>query len=227
MKRGATEGELDAIERTHRNDKDSGDRLVEELCQYRRAACDDAIEEWDRALLGWATPEHKRLWGIALEALAREGGPLVSRELADRLRAKSGDAEFRDYVANTLIRRRDVSLEVREHVEDSARRFRAMGLINVAALLRVCPDTVGLAGELLATELSAGRTHEVESNIPPFVQAALNSKLILLGNLVSEVHGRSREQGARFCRMLLEYVNRPFVRKYISDADLVVLRRDL
>lgn len=227
MALGATESELYAIERAHRNDADSGDRFVEALCRYRRAAREDAVDEWDRVLLGWARPEHKRLWGVALEALAREGGPLVSRELAERLRAENGDAEFRDYVANTLIRRRDVSPEVREHVEDSARRLRPMGLINVAALLRLCPDTVGLAGELLATELSAGRTHEVESNIPPFVQAALNSNLSLLGNLASEVRGHSHEQGARFSRMLLEYVNKPFVRKYISDADLVALRRDL
>jgi len=208
------------LESAHREDYDGGYRLASALCKYREQMPDSTAHVWDDVLLGWARDEPARLWGVALEALARAGGVGVNQKLDAMLRASDRDLEWREYVAHTLIRRGFPSATVRRNVQHAARRMTPMGLANLAALLVLAPELLPASVECIVAAMSSGRHDYVEVNVPPFVHAAANSEFDLLVRLVQQTGAKDHQTGSRLAAMIIEYLARPFVQKRFG-ADVV------
>lgn len=214
----STRADLLAIERAHQDNHDGGYHLASALCEYRRDMPEHAAGEWDQVLLGWVRDEPARFWGVALEALARAGGSGVNDELAAMLREASRNAEWREYVAHTLIRRGASSRELTLEVEEAARRMSPMGLANLAALLGLVPDLLSSAVACVVAAMSSGKYEYVEANIPPFVYAAADSDPELLLRLIRQTEAEDREAGRRFGKMVAEYLGRPFVQRRFPEG---------
>lgn len=214
----STRSDLLSIEHAHRNVHDGGYQLASVLCEYRAEMSKDRVSEWDEVLLNWARDESKRLWGVALEALARAGGPAVNERLASMLRGAGPWDEWREYVANTLIRRGVRDDELKSQVEQAARRMTPMGLPNLAALLPSAPELLASAASCIVEAMSNMRYEYVEANVPPFVYSAVDHNPELLVQLVQETYSRDQTAGRLLGQMFADYLKKPFVERRFPNG---------
>lgn len=87
--------DLEAIEHLHGNDRDGDYALADALCEYRRRMPDEVQHLWDEVLLTRAGNRAGRWWGVATQALARDGGTAVDEGFAALLRDSAGELERR------------------------------------------------------------------------------------------------------------------------------------
>ena len=223
----STEADLLALECSHLGDRDGGYRVASALCEHRNRMPPHAVSEWDEVLVGWVREGPARLWGIALEALAHEGGSDVSEKLATELRSPGRDVEWREYLVHTLIRRGFTSKELTSEVEQAAQQMSPMGLSNLAALLVSVPEVLASAVACLVAAVTLGEYEYVEANIPCFVYAAADSDPQLIVRLVEQVYAQNLELGRDLGEMVIEYLGRPFVRRRFDDGLAVELIQKL
>ena len=220
---------LREIEQAHSADKDSGDALVADLCQYRRQLPNKAQEEWDAELLRWVRDEAARYWSVALDALHREGGRAVNEELAAMLRNSERDGEWREGVVLALIRRGYRSLDLNAEVERAARVMSPMGLSNLAKILSREPELVSVAVDCIVGALAAGDRNYLESRVPALVLSVVDSDPKVLVHLVRRVRLRERGAGEDFLWMVVRCLEEPHMDSHFADGlsmDLVTeLRR--
>ena len=203
--------QLIAIERAHREVNDGGYSLTSALCSYRAQLPEHAANEWDQVLVGWVRDRSARFWGVALEALARVGGPDAVDELVALLQEQGRDDQWREYVTNALIRRGFSSGWLVVEVIDAARRATPMGLQNLAALMAVVPGLLQSAATCIISALSAWKHEYVEGLIAPFVNVAADTDPEMLVRLVQKVEEDDQESGERLAEILRCYLQRPFV----------------
>ena len=221
----STRADLLAIEQAHQDVHDGGYRLASALCDYRAEMPEGTSSEWDNVLLGWVRDEPARFWGVALEALARAGRASVNDELAAMLHESGRSDEWREYVANTLIRRGFSNAELIEQVEEAARRMSPMGLPNLAALLILVPELLASAVACIVAALCAGKYEYVEANVPPFVYAAADCDPELLVRLAEQTRASDHEAGRRFGAMVAEYLRKPFVQRRLPAGVAAEMER--
>lgn len=209
----STREDLLSIEQAYQEYHDGGYALASALCTYRARMTADRATEWDEVLLAWVGDDRARFWGVALEALARAGGASVSDRLAAMLREPGRSEDWREYVANTLIRRGFCNTQLKAEVEEAALRMSPMGLPNLAALLVVVPEMLASAAACIVAAISAGKYEYDDAIVPPFVYAAADSDPELLIHLVEQTLAKDHETGRRFGSMIAEHLAKPFVQR--------------
>lgn len=223
----STQSDLLSIAHAHRNDRDGGYDLAAALCTYRMGMPRDRASEWDEVLLNWVQDESERPWGVALEALARAGGPAVDERLSLMLREAGRSEEWREYVANTLIRRGVRDDELKSHVEQAALRMTPMGLPNLAALLPARSELLTSAASCIVEAMSNDRHDYVEANVPPFVYSARDHNPELLVQLVRETYSRDQTAGRRLGEMVADYLEKPWAERLFPNGVAAELRERL
>jgi hypothetical protein len=214
----STRADLLSLVHGHRDIHDGGYQLASALCDYRNQMPDSAVKEWEEVLLAWVRDEPARLWGVALEALARAGGRRVGDELTAMLGARGSSEEWREYVANTLIRLGCTNSDLIKQIEEAAQRMTPMGLPNLAALLIHVPEQLTCAVTCIVAALSAGKSRYIKANVPPFVLAAADSDPELLVRLVQQTHAEDREAGRQLGEMIAEHLREPFVERRFPEG---------
>jgi hypothetical protein len=207
----STGADLHGIVNQHQEVHDGGYRLASELCAYRNRMPKSTASEWDLVLLSWVRGSSARLWGVALEALARAGGPEVTNELSTLMRQSGTDSQWREYVTNTLIRRGFSNSWFVAEVLEAAGRTTPMGLQNLAALMVIVPDLISSAAACIIAALSAWKHEYVEGLIAPFVSTAADTDPDMLVRLVQEAKAQDQKAGEQLAEILALYLGRPFV----------------
>lgn len=211
-----TRNALLALEREHQDDHDGGYALVEALCAYRKHE-ERAHEEWEEVLITWASDGPARLWGVALEALAREGTERATRALAMLLKNRGREVGWRESVMNTLLRRGFASDEVVRLAKEDAEAMGPMGLANLACLVQLRPDLMGIAASCICKAAAGGEREYVEGGVPPFVYAALDrNDLEMLVRLTKQVHEVDEEVGAWIGTTIATYLEKPWIREKLT-----------
>jgi hypothetical protein len=207
----STGADLHGIVNQHQEVHDGGYRLASALCAYRDRMPKSTASEWDLVLLSWVRGSSARLWGVALEALARAGGPEVTNELSALMRQSGTDSQWREYVTNTLIRRGFSNSWFVAEVLEAAGRTTPMGLQNLAALMVIVPDLISSAAACIIAALSAWKHEYVEGLIAPFVSTAADTDPDMLVRLVQEAKAQDQKAGEQLAEILASYLGRPFV----------------
>lgn len=223
----STRAALDSLECAHRDDGDGGYRLASALCEYRIGMPASSAEEWDSVLMEWAKDETSGRWGVALEALAREGSRDVTKTLSVLLVSHEGSSEWREYVIHTLIRQGYATPALVSEVRSAALQKSALGLPNLARLIVLVPQQLKTAAQCFVEAIHSGEVDYAESNVPPFVYAALDSGPDLLVDLVQAVSLIERRAGVRLGNMIIEYLGKPFVQSRFERGTLLELLEKL
>lgn len=204
------------LEDAHREDRDGGYALANEMCTLRSSLSESESNEWSQVLLDRVTNGSSRAWGVALEAMARCGTASDAAALANIVRMRNIDAARADQIAHTLLRLHFHDEDLVALVAEAARARRPLGLPNLAALLAADPTVAGLAAESVHAAISAEGSDYMERYIPPFAYAAVEGGASPIVVLVAALADIDVREAGLFARFLVAYLKKPFVQKKID-----------
>jgi len=202
----------------HKADKDAGYYSVAAISDlYQRLSETDRTQLRDY-LLEKVEHEDSELWGVALEVLTRNS----TQEIAQRLEmlARSTQAlPFKQQLIRALLRMGHEALDLYlPHIQSLIAQHQPV-CAELAHLYRVSPDSsLNMSASFFANELAtADGIRRTEYCIPVFVTNYPQNDESSLTRLVSETRKLDPTAAAELRRIILDYLDKPWVVKDLGS----------
>lgn len=217
------------IERAHRNDKDSGDSIVEEIRRLLRALPQGESEQLERELARLAADGTDEMAGVAIEVFAREGASKA--DVLYRAFGAAKSASWRDQVALALVRTRPRHLAgpLAEHIAGAlADPQMSGGPVELAYLYSIDPHAFyELAVPYLVSRLAAEGGAGLRGLLPVYLSELSSTGAAPLNGLLDRLCGADPSAARRFAAMVREYLREPWAADSLDGERADSLRASL
>jgi hypothetical protein len=220
MKKSEIIEKLYQFDLIHKPDYDGGYSLVSEIRSYSLGLNEEERKILKEVLLDFVRNREINMWGVSLEALIQEWGKDVSQELLNLLEEnREFDDEWTHHIIFSLLRLGETSAKetyikyITKHLERND--YTVLPLL--AALVRVDSNlSVDIAARFFAQLTEKDFIKGISGYIPAFVHNFIEIDANLLFRLVESTKVISKKSGGLLVKLLIEYLERPYVKKKIG-----------
>ncbi len=219
---------IEELARAHRDDKDSGESLVEDLRLRLHRFSERERRTLEAELTTIACNGLGDLAGVALEVLVREGTKNV--DLLYEMFSQARTDEWRDQLALALMRLGPGHLAgpLAEHIARVLNDAHASGATELGYLHRIDPKAFyDLAVPYLTQTLRNGDSRQVAGLLPVYVGQLSDDDGAPLMELLDQICRRDTRAASTFAKGIVDFLSKPWASAHVDSHTISALRSRL
>lgn len=215
----AIENKVIQIANDHRNDKDSGNLLIQEILDYGNNLDDQDKEILRNFLLNLVDKQEESLWAVALECLAKERNSMAADYLTKLIRKSQRNDQWIYFVIFTISkigRKEDLAL-ISQYLDEYLFKKNIYQWLQVVGSVIRTDAMLGI--ELYSKFLSKKvEFDKLKGYIPSIIYNLQDIQSALFATLIRNLKENGGDNYFILAELLIEYLEKPWVVKKYSKS---------
>lgn len=219
---------LEELQRSHRDDKDAGEGLVEHIRRIIGGLPSTERQELEEKLARLAADESNDLSGVALEVFAREGQSKA--EVIFLIFRTTRNSRWRDQVALALarMRARQFAVPLKQHISRVLDDAHSSGPTELAYLHSIDADGfLDLAVPYVVRVLTQSDERSLTGLVPLYTNELSGADGAPLMTFLERLCAEDANAARRFAGMVTDYLSRPWSQESLGRTMAGILKRRL